>query len=53
MRDDVHEIDIVGDVYPVKCDMGKKFLYAQLLEVVVILLQQTAIGTHSIDDSCH
>ena len=39
VRSCVHEIDIIGDVYPMKGDMGQKLSDSKFFEVVVLLLK--------------
>ena len=50
MRKEVHEIDIVSYVDPVQRDVREQSPDTQLLEVVILLLQQTAVCADSVND---
>ena len=44
MGGDVHEVYVVCDVDPVEGNVLEQTTHAQLLQVGVLLLQQTAVG---------
>ena len=49
----VHEVDVVSNVDPVQGDVCQQFSHTDLLKIVVLFLEQTAVGGDCVDDSGH
>jgi len=53
INNELHEIDVISNIYPVQRNVRDQFLDSQFFKFIVIFLQETAIGTYRIYYSSH